>query len=555
MSGKYEPMELTGGQALVAQLLEEGVADIFGIPGIQLDWAVDAIRSQPDRIRYIMPRHEQATSYMADGYARTTGREGVFMVVPGPGVLNALSGLATAYACSSRVLCISGQIPSTLIGQKHGMLHEIPDQSGILKSLTKWHGIAHRPEDVPALVHEAFVQLRSGHPRPVAIELPPDVLQAKGVTTILQRAEFNRLEPQADAVKAAATMLAQAKFPVIQVGGGAAASGAGKAIQALAERLQAPVVMTDGARGLLDDNHPLALTSLGGRAVFPHADVIVAVGTRFIDGIARPTHASGDTKYVYVNVDAGAAGAPRAPGCLVLSDATAAAEALLEALPSDARASSTEKIGKVKAWSASQTDAIQPQTDYVRAIRSSMADDDILVSELTQVGYFSNIAFPVHAANSYVTPGYQGTLGYGFNTALGAAHGNPDRRVVSLNGDGGFGWGMQELATLARDGCNMSVVVFVDGHYGNVRRIQQRTFGDTFAVELANPDFAHLASAFGLPFEKVDSPSGLHAALTRAKDSKGPALIAVSVSEMPSPWALIHPFVPSPVTPPANPLG
>jgi acetolactate synthase-1/2/3 large subunit len=537
VNGNYEPMELTGGQALVAQLLEEGVTDISGIPGIQLDWAVDAIRSQPDRIRYIMPRHEQATSYMADGYARTTGREGVFMVVPGPGVLNALSGLATAYACSSRVLCISGQIPSTLIGQKHGMLHEIPDQSGILKSLTKWHGIAHRPEDVPALVHEAFVQLRSGHPRPVAIELPPDVLQAKGVTKVLPRAEFSRLEPQPDTIEEAAAILAQAKFPVIQVGGGAAASGAGKAIQALAERLQAPVVMTDGARGLLDDNHPLALTSLGGRAVFPHADVIVAVGTRFIDGIAKPTHASGDTRYIYVNVDAGAA------------------EALLAALPSEIRASSSDKIGKVKAWAASQTDAIQPQTDYVRAIRSSMAKDDILVSELTQVGYFSNIAFPVHAANSYVTPGYQGTLGYGFNTALGAAHGNPDRRVVSLNGDGGFGWGMQELATLARDGCNMSVVVFVDGHYGNVRRIQQRTFGDTFAVELANPDFAHLASAFGLPFEKVDSPSGLRDALVRAKDSNGPALIAVSVSEMPSPWALIHPFVPSPVTPPANPLG
>lgn len=328
-----------------------------------------------------------------------------------------------------------------------------------------------------------------------------------------------------------------------------------KAIQALAERLQASVVMTDGARGIFGDNHPLALSSLGGRAVFPHADVVVAVGIRFIDGIAKPTHASDKTQYIYVNVDAGAATAPRAPGCLVLSDAAAGAEALLAALPADERSSSADKIAKVKAWSSSQTDAIQPQTDYLRAIRSSMADNDILVSELTQVGYFSNIAFPVHAANSYVTPGYQGTLGHGFNTALGAAHGNPDRRVVSLNGDGGFGWGMQELATLSRDGCNMSVVVFVDGHYGNVRRIQQRTFSDTFAVQLANPDFAHLASAFGLPFEKVDSPRGLHDALVRAKDSKSPALIAVSVSEMPSPWALIHPFVPSPVVPPANPLG
>lgn len=555
MTGTYEMVERTGGQALVAQLLEEGVTDIFGIPGIQLDWAVEAVRSQPNRLRYIMPRHEQATSYMADGYARTTGKEGVFMVVPGPGVLNALSGLATAYACSSRVLCISGQIPSDKIGRNEGMLHEIPDQSGILKSLTKWHGIARRPEDVAGLVHEAFVQLRSGHPRPVAIELPPDVLQAKGMTKILPRAEFAPVAPEANAIKAAAALLASAKFPVIQIGGGAAASNAGKAIIALAERLQAPVVMTDGARGLVPDSHPLALTSVGGRAALPHADVVLAVGTRFIDGHGTPTHANANTKYIYINVDPAAAAAPRVPGQVVIADATAGAEALLAALPAEARPSATETVAKIKAWTASQTDAIQPQTDYVRAIRASMAKDDILVSELTQVGYFSNIAFPVEAPLSFVTPGYQGTLGYGFNTALGAANGNPNRRVVSLNGDGGFGWGMQELATLARDGNNMSVVVFVDGHYGNVRRIQKRTFGETFAVELANPDFAHLAQAFGLPHEAVDSPQGLGEALSRAARTKGPALITVKVGEMPSPWALIHPFVPSPVPVPPNPLG
>lgn len=555
MSANYQPVERTGGQALVAQLIEEGVTDIFGIPGIQLDWAVDAIRENADRITYVMPRHEQATSYMADGYARTTGREGVCMIVPGPGMLNALSGLATAYACSSRVLYICGQIPSGLIGQNHGMLHEIPDQSGILKSLTKWHGIARRPEDIPALVHQAFVELRSGHPRPVALELPPDVLQAKGVSAVLPRAQPDPLVPPAAAIAEAAAILAAARFPVIQVGGGAAAADAGEAVRALAERLQAPVVMTDGARGLLDDDHPLALTSLGGRAVFPHADVVIAFGTRFIDGMAKPTHADPATRYIYVNVDAGAAGAPRVPGCFVEGDAAAAAAALLAALPAGERPSAAATVAKVKAWSASQTDAIQPQTDYVRAIRASMADDDILVSELTQVGYFSNIAFPVHATRSFVTPGYQGTLGYGFNTALGAAHGNPGRRVVSLNGDGGFGWGMQELATLARDGYDLSVVVFVDGHYGNVRRIQQRAFGNTFAVNLANPDFAQLAGAFGLPFEGVESPAGLGAALERARDRKGPALIAVSVSEMPSPWALIHPFVPSPVAPPPNPLG
>ncbi|MET0271305.1 MAG: thiamine pyrophosphate-binding protein, partial [Sphingomonas sp.] len=251
--------ERTGGEALVDQLIVEGVESIFGIPGVQLDWAVDPLRQQADRIKLVVPRHEQATSYMADGYARTTGREGVCMVVPGPGMLNALAGIATAYACSSPVLFIVGQIPSDAIGQGHGLLHEIPDQSGILQRLTKWNGIARRPEDVPALVHEAFVQLRSGHPRPVAIEIPPDILQKRAEITLLPRAERVRAAPDEALLAEAATILAGASSPVICAGGGAMAADAGDAIRALAERLQAPVVMTDGARGLIDDRHPLAL--------------------------------------------------------------------------------------------------------------------------------------------------------------------------------------------------------------------------------------------------------------------------------------------------------
>ena len=161
-------MEMTGGQALARQLVAEGVSDLFGIPGVQLDWATDALLDVASDLRYVTPRHEQATSYMADGYARTTGKEGVCMVVPGPGLLNAMAGLSTAYACSSPVLCITGQIPSTQIGKGLGMLHEVPGQSDLLKSVTKWSRLARTPGEIPALVHEAFQQLRSGRPQPVA---------------------------------------------------------------------------------------------------------------------------------------------------------------------------------------------------------------------------------------------------------------------------------------------------------------------------------------------------------------------------------------------------
>jgi acetolactate synthase-1/2/3 large subunit len=547
----------TGGQALVEQLRREGVEIVFGIPGVQLDWAVDALCDAAPDIRYIVPRHEQATSYMADGYARSTGKEGVCMVVPGPGVLNALSGLATAWACSARVLFIAGQIPSATIGKGYGMLHEIPDQSGILKSLVKWHALARKPEEIPALVHEAFTQLRSGHPRPVALEIPPDVLQATAENvSYFDAAPFAPTPAEPDSIAKAAKALAAAKFPVLYAGGGASAGDAQHALQALAEKLQAPVVMTEGARGTVSLDHPLALSTLGGRCVLPHADVVLAVGTRFLDGIARPVHTAPDCTFLYLNTDEQAFGAPRQPGIAMHGDARLGLEAIAAALPpSTPRNSRTEDVGKVKAWEQQQLSAIRPQADYVAVLRAHVAEDATLVSELTQVGYFSNIAYPVHRPRTFLTPGIQGTLGYGFPTALGVAAGAAGKRTISITGDGGFGWSLQELATAAKYNLDISIVVFVDGRFGNVQRIQRRVFKREFATDLYNPDFQLLAKAFGVKFHSADSPQGLGAALARAAAEGGPCLIEVQVGEMPTPWPLIHPFVPHVNPPPPNPLG
>jgi acetolactate synthase I/II/III large subunit len=548
---------ITGGQALVEQLRREGVKIVFGIPGVQLDWAVDALCDAAPDIQYIVPRHEQATSYMADGYARSTGKEGVCMMVPGPGVLNALAGLSTAWACSARVLFIAGQIPSPAIGKGHGMLHEIPNQSGILKSLTKWHGLARTAGEIPALVHEAFRQLRSGHPRPVALEIPPDVLQASvEAATYFDAAPFDPTPVDADMAAEAGRILAAARFPVIYAGGGVGAGNAGEALQALAEKLQAPVVMTEGARGAMSLKHPLALSTLGSRCVLPHADVVLAAGTRFLDAIARPIHSSPDCRFIYLNIDKSAAGVPRQAGMDLHGDVRLGLEALLSATRTvSPRNSRAEDVSKVKAWENEQLSAIRPQADFVAILRANIADDATLVSELTQVGYFSNIAYPVHQPRTLITPGFQGTLGYGFPTALGVAAGAPGKRTVSITGDGGFGWCLQELATAAKYNLNLSTVVFADGRFGNVQRIQRRNFGREFAIELHNPDFQLLAKAFGVKSYRTDSPEGLAVALDAAKTEGGPCLIEVRVGEMPSPWPLIHPFVPSPVAPPANPLG
>ena len=209
----------------------------------------------------------------------------------------------------------------------------------------------------------------------------------------------------------------------------------------------------------------------------------------------------------------------------------------------------------MKRWCDDQLAAIEPQLSWVRALREAIPDDGVLVNELTQVGYLATLAYPVFTPRSFITPGYQGTLGYGFPTALGVAAGNPGRTVVSINGDGGFGWNLQELATAAKYRLNLVTVVFADGAFGNVRRVQQRLFGRGMGAKLHNPDFCTLASAFGIPSERIASPQALAAAISESSSLEGPVLLEVPVGEMPSPWHLIHSFSPAPQPPPPNPLG
>src|SRR5919199_102493 len=213
-------VQLTGGEALVQSLIREGVNTVFGLPGIQLDYAFDALFGARDSIQVLHTRHEQATCYMADGYARTTGEVGTFIVVPGPGVLNAAGALSTAYAVNSPVLCITGQIQSDLIGIGRGVLHEIDDQLGMLRHVTKWNARATTPNEVPHVVHEAFRQLRSGRPRPVEIEIPPDVLQHEAEVELRQPFRTEKVAGDAQLLERAAQALGQARRPVILAGGG-----------------------------------------------------------------------------------------------------------------------------------------------------------------------------------------------------------------------------------------------------------------------------------------------------------------------------------------------
>ena len=531
---------LTGGEALVASLVAYGVDTVFALPGIQLDGLFAALYDARDYLRVIHTRHEQAVAYMADGYARVSGKEGVCVVVPGPGVLNAAAGLATAYACNSPVLCIAGQVRSDLIDAGRGALHEIPNQIGVLGSVTKHAARIPAPRAVPSVVAEAFGQLRSGRTRPVALEISPDVLLAEEDVTLPEaRATRERLTGDPDAIEQAARALGAAVSPVIVVGGGILCSGASDDLLDLAEMLQAPVLTSRNGKGAVSDRHYLAQGPLVAGDLLRSADVVLVAGTRFPDVGEAPPPLGPATQIIHLDVDAAEFGRFGPDAIEVHADARLGIATLANRLSrlNRRRPSRRLELTTLKEAAAQRVNAITPQADYALAIRAELPDEGILVSEFTQVGYWSYLGYPVYQPNTFITPGYQGTLGYGFTTAMGVQVGKPDVPVVSINGDGGFGYTLNELSTLVQHEIPLVSVVFNDNAYGNVRRIQQDDFGGrVIASDLVNPDYRKLAGAFGVAARRATTPAALRVQLREAIQAQEPALIEVPIGPTPNPW-------------------
>jgi acetolactate synthase-1/2/3 large subunit len=530
---------LTGGQALVQQLKREGIDSVFGLPGVQLDWAFDALWEEREHFHVYHTRHEQACGYMADGYARATGKIGLCLVVPGPGLLNASAALATAYACSSRVLCVTGQIHSEQIGKGRGLLHEINDQLGTIASVTKWQALARTPADIPGIVHEAVRQLSTGRPRPVEIEVPPDILEAKSEVTLVEPVEHERPAGDPDLIEKAAQVLGRARRPLIFAGGGVISSGAWHELQRVAEALEAPVIMTNNAKGALSDRHHLALPGRAMRELGPDADVVLLAGTRFLQGIMQrdiPRWLRPEQTFIQIDIDDEELGRNVTPQIRIQADARRGLDGLAGALErhNGARESRREELLALKQYLADDAACNHPQSDLALAIRAELPDDGIFVQESTQVGYWAAQAFPVYQPRTYFTSGYQGTLGYGFATALGVQAGRPDRKVISINGDGGFFYNVQELSTMAQQKIPLTTIVFNDNAYGNVKRYQETRFdGHVIASTLYNPDMLKLADAYGIEGRRAATPEELQLTLRDVLKRDEPVLIEVPVGPMP----------------------
>jgi acetolactate synthase I/II/III large subunit len=530
----------SGAQLLVERLRAHGVDTLFALPGYQNDQLFNALHDAqggPGAIRVLHTRHEQGAAYMAYGYAKASGRVGAFAVVPGPGMLNTTAALATAYAASAPVLAICGQIPTTTIGRGFGQLHEIPDSLGVLRTLTKWATRANTPQEIPTLVDEAFAQLRSGRPRPVALEVPMDVLAgAADIATQPLPAQPGAAQPDPASIAEAAALLRAAKAPLILVGG---ADDAGDALRALAEQLGAPVVATTNGRGALSDEHPLALPGPGGHALWRKADVVLAIGTR-LQGPVLNWGIDNTLTFIRVDLDPEEMTRTVTPRVQLLCDAGAAMRALAATLPATPSAQHWPEIGALKESLDESFSQVQPQYDFLRAMRAALPRNGVFVEDLTQVGYASRYIWPSYQPRAHINSTYQGTLGYGFAAALGAKIAHPERPVLCVNGDGGFMYNVQELATAVQHQIGVIVVVFNDGAFGNVRRMQQQDHGGrVIATDLHNPDFVKLAEAYGAAAARAHDPASLGAAITAALPRRGPTLIDVPVGEMSSPWRYI----------------
>lgn len=539
---------MTGGEAIVSGLAAQGVNTVFGLPGAQTYGLFDAFHQA--QMKVIGARHEQGCGYMAYGYARSSGRPGVFSVVPGPGVLNAGAALLTAFGSNEPVLCLTGQVPTQFLGKGRGHLHEMPDQLATLRTFVKWAERIEYPDAAPTLVARAFQEMLSGRRGPVALEMPWDVFTQRvaiGAARVFDA--FPAPLPDPDRVKEAAALVSASKRPMIFVGSGAI--GAREEILELAELIDAPAVAFRSGRGIVSNAHDLGLTMAAAYRLWPQTDLIIGIGTRMelpVSTFRWPFQPQG-LKSIRIDIDP-AEMRRVTSDVAVVADARAGTGELLNAVrKAGFRKTSGRRAEIVEASraAAKEIQQVQPQMAYLTVLREVLPANAIVTDELSQVGFASWYGFPVYEPRTFISSGYQGTLGSGFPTALGCKVANPDRPVVAIAGDGGFMFGVQELATAVQFNIGVVILVFNNNSYGNVRRDQRQRFdGRVVAADLVNPDFVKLAESFGVPASRVTSPDHFRGALEKALAHGGPYLVAIEVprdSEV-SPWTFIRPSNP-----------
>jgi acetolactate synthase-1/2/3 large subunit len=528
-------------EAIVASLIAHNIKTLYALPGVHNDHLFDALFKSSDHIGVVHTRHEQGAAYMALGAALATGRPSAYAVVPGPGLLNTGAALLTAYSMNAPVLGLIGQIPDADIGRGIGHLHEIRDQAGIIARLVDFSARVRAPAEAASLVAQAVASMFIGRRGPAVLECAIDMWGRPGAGAAQGPVESLAPAIDEDAVAAAAKLLGAAKRPLIVCGGGA--QDASAEVTALSAMLQAPVLGYRRGRGVLDSRDPLSVTLPLGRELWAEADVVLGVGTRLFNAFQQ-WGVDDDLAVIRITSDPEEPARVHKPAVALIGDAGPILRRLIDVLPAHnaKRPSRADEMRERHARWNTRFEKLSPQIAWLEAIRAELPEDGILVDEVTQIGFAARLAFPVYRPRTFLSPGYQDNLGWGYATALGAQHARPDAPVLAISGDGGFMFTASELATAVRHRIPLVAVVFNDGAFGNVRRIQAERYGNRLiASDLSNPDFLRFAESFGACAERAKDPAGLRAALRRGFTRRdGPTIIEVPVGPMPSPWEFIH---------------
>jgi acetolactate synthase I/II/III large subunit len=539
LKSKERHVELTGAQALVRSLEQQGVDVVFGLPGGAILPAYDPLRSSS--LRHVLVRHEQGAGHAAEGYAWATGRTGVCIATSGPGATNLVTALADAYMDSVPLVAITGQVPSAMIGSD---AFQEADITGITLPITKHNELVTRAERLPAAIAEAFHIASTGRPGPVLVDVPKDVLQATmtwGAGTWPPALELPgyRLPagPDTAAVREAARLLRQARRPVLYVGGGVIKADAHAELLALAELAQAPVTTTLMARGAFPDPHPLALGMPGMHgcytavAALQEADLLVALGARFDDRVTgRLADFAPQAKVVHADIDPAEIGKNRAPDVPIVGDVRATLAALAESLaaviaedgPPDT-AAWLRGIGDWKRrfplrYTQEPGGPLKPQ-HVVERLSALTGGEAVVVAGVGQHQMHASQHFSFTRPRSWINSGGLGTMGFAVPAAMGAQVGRPGELVVAIDGDGCFQMTAQELATCAIEHLPIKVLIFNNGFLGMVRQWQELFYEERYSeVELgtAIPDYVKLAEAYGCLGLRCERADDVDAVLEKA---------------------------------------
>ncbi len=533
------PQRSSNAQMAIEALRHLGIDMLFCLPGVQNDDFFNVLFDAAD-IRPIVTRHEQGASYMALGAAQATARPAAFCVVPGPGMLNAAAGLTSAYWTCAPVLALIGGVHSKLRGLSTGVLHDLPDSAAVLRQLTKHTSCVERGDQSTAVWQRAINEMVSGVPRPVAVEVPVDAWSRKTDAT-LEPPKANRPEINSDRIEEVARILGGAQRPLIMVGGGA--QNASEPVRELADALEAPVFTHRMGLGVINTRHRLHAFLTMGHELWQSADVVIGIGTRMefpnLQWRKRP-----EQTIIQINLDADELDRYNTGAIGVHGDAAAACQMLLDALGrhNRQRPDRTAELASLRADHFKKIAYLEPQLSYLRALRSVLPDDGIIVEDVTQVAFVAHLGYEHRQPRSYLSTGATGTLGAGVAHGIGVAAAVPNRAQVTIVGDGGMLFTATELATAAQYQINTTVLLFDNAGYGNVRRMQQQRFGDdrTIASSLRNPDWITFGESFGVHTQAVSGPEDLPQALEKALTHQGPSLLVAQTADEPDPWPLLR---------------